>query len=74
MIVKVKNLVGKVIELGVEPTDKVLHLKQLVQQKEGIPPSQQRLIFSAKSLFVQILFFFLFFYVILSLTMLLYEQ
>ena len=49
---KVKNLVGKVIDLDVEPSDKVLHLKEMIQAKEGIPPSQQRLIHAAKPLFV----------------------
>ncbi len=50
MIVKVKNLVGRVMEFSVEPTDKVLAIKQMVEEKEGIPPAQQRLIFAAKPL------------------------
>ena len=52
MLVKIKNLTGHVFNLDVEPTDTVLHIKQLVEQKEGIPPEQQRIIFAAKQLFV----------------------
>ena len=52
MLVKIKNLTGRTYDLDVEPTDTVLKVKQLVEQKEGISPEQQRLIFNAKPLFV----------------------
>ena len=37
---------GKEIEIDIEPTDKVERIKERVEEKEGIPPPQQRLIFS----------------------------
>jgi ubiquitin-like protein Nedd8 len=42
MIVKVKTLTGKQIEIDIEPDDKVSQLKERVEEKEGIPPAQQR--------------------------------
>ncbi len=39
---------GKEIEIDIEPTDKVERIKERVEEKEGIPPPQQRLIFSGK--------------------------
>ena len=46
MLIKVKTLTGKEIEIDIEPTDKVERIKERVEEKEGIPPPQQRLIFS----------------------------
>ncbi|XP_048506753.1 NEDD8 isoform X2 [Athalia rosae] len=46
MLIKVKTLTGKEIEIDIEPTDKVERIKERVEEKEGIPPQQQRLIFS----------------------------
>lgn len=40
--IKVKTLTGKEVELNVEPTDTVERIKELVEEKEGIPPLQQR--------------------------------
>ena len=39
---------GKEIEIDIEPTDKVERIKERVEEKEGIPPPQQRLIFSGR--------------------------
>lgn len=50
MLIKVRTLTGKEIELDIEPTDKVQTIKERVEEKEGIPPVQQRLIFSGKQM------------------------
>jgi len=50
MLVKVKTLTGKEIEIDIEPTDKIERIKERVEEKEGIPPPQQRLIFGGKQM------------------------
>ncbi|OON22074.1 ubiquitin family protein [Opisthorchis viverrini] len=50
MLIKVKTLTGKEIEIDIEPTDKVERIKERIEEKEGIPPPQQRLIFSGKQM------------------------
>lgn len=49
-MIKVKTLTGKEIEIDIEPTDTIARIKERVEEREGIPPVQQRLIFAGKQM------------------------
>uniref|UniRef100_A0A8C6FNP5 Ubiquitin-like protein NEDD8 n=1 Tax=Moschus moschiferus TaxID=68415 RepID=A0A8C6FNP5_MOSMO len=50
MLIKVKTLTRKGTEIDTEPTDKVEQIKERVEEKEGIPPEQQRFTYSGRQM------------------------
>ena len=49
-VIEVKTLTGKTITLNVEPNTLIEEIRVMIQNKEGIPPDQQYLIFAGKKL------------------------
>lgn len=50
MQVKVITLSGDERIVEVDPSDKVLFIKEKLEEQEGIPPEQQRLIYQGRQL------------------------
>ena len=50
MQIFIKTLTGKHITLNVNPTDRIEDVKFMIQNKEGIPPDQQRLVYAGRQL------------------------
>ncbi|BBN15371.1 hypothetical protein MPTK1_6g19060 [Marchantia polymorpha subsp. ruderalis] len=49
-LIKIRTLTGREIELDIDPSISFKHVKELIEEKEGIPPAQQRLLFSGKQM------------------------
>lgn len=50
MQLKIKTLTGRDISIDVEEGDKIIRIKEMMEEKEGIPPLQQKLIFKGSHL------------------------
>ena len=50
LIINVKTVTGKTISIGANSSLPIALLKKLIQDKEGIPPAQQKLVFEEKQL------------------------
>lgn len=50
MQINIKTVTGKIITLEVDQFETILSIKERIQQKEGVPPDQQRLVYAGKHL------------------------
>lgn len=48
--IQIKSINGKTRTIEVEKTDTVMQIKEKIQDKEGILPTEQRLIYAGKNL------------------------
>ena len=48
--VTVKNVAGRVYTLNANENDKIEKLKKMLEEKDAIPPSQQKMVFAGKQL------------------------
>lgn len=50
IIIFVRTLTGRILEIEANPQDTVMGLKERIQIRDGIPPSNQRLVYQGKAL------------------------
>ena len=50
MLITIKTLAGRKVVLDFEPSQKIMEIKEALQEREGIPKEQIRLIHSGKVL------------------------
>ncbi|KAB8292494.1 hypothetical protein EYC80_008205 [Monilinia laxa] len=50
MLITILTLTGRELELDIETNDKILIVKEKIEEQEGVPPSQQRLIYRGKQM------------------------
>lgn len=48
MLISIKTLSGRKLAMDFEPSQKIIEIKEALQEKEGIPKEQIRLIYSGK--------------------------